>query len=75
MHSTKEDKTLEFHKLGKMITRVYPGVIISFQHHARSDYYAIMGMPYQPWLFDIPLIFEDDHMAIVNKFNDHPPLQ
>jgi len=54
-------------QLGKVITRVYPEDVIGFQKRVGSDYYAIQGIPYQAPPFELPVIYEDDHMAIVNK--------
>jgi 23S rRNA-/tRNA-specific pseudouridylate synthase len=62
-----ENETLEFNEMGKVIARIYPGDIIGFQRRAGSDYYAIEGAPYRPPPFEVPVVFEDDHMAIVNK--------
>lgn len=56
----------QFH-LGKVITRIYPGDTIGIQHRAGSNYYSTQGQVYRPPSFDIPIIYEDDHMAIVNK--------
>jgi 23S rRNA-/tRNA-specific pseudouridylate synthase len=46
---------------------VYPGDIVGFQQRARSDYNSILGTPYRPPPFKIEVVYEDDHMAIVNK--------
>ncbi|KAL3767431.1 hypothetical protein ACHAW5_004824 [Stephanodiscus triporus] len=62
-----KNDALEFNELGKVIARVYPGDIIGFQRRAGSDYYAVEGVPYRPPPFEVPVVFEDDHMAIVNK--------
>lgn len=56
-----------FKQLGKVITRVYPGDTIGFQRRAGSDYYALQGVPYRLPPFEVPVVYEDDHMAIVNK--------
>ena len=62
-----ENETLEFNELGKVITRVYPGDVIGFQRRAGSDYSAIEGVPYRLPPFEVQVVFEDEHMAIVNK--------
>lgn len=54
-------------RVGKILTRIYPGDVIGFQRRIGNDYYAIQGVPYRAPPFDVPVIFEDDHMAIVNK--------
>lgn len=56
----------QFH-LGKVITRIYPGDTIGIQHRAGSNYCSSQGEVYRPPPFDIPIIYEDDHMAIINK--------
>jgi 23S rRNA-/tRNA-specific pseudouridylate synthase len=65
--AAEKNETLEFDELGKVIARVHPGDVIGFQRRAGSDYYAVEGVPYRPPPFEVPVIFEDDHMAIVNK--------
>ena len=62
-----ENGTPEFNEIGKVIARIYPGDIIGFQRRAGSDYNAIEGAPYRPPPFEVSVVFEDDHMAIVNK--------
>ena len=62
-----DETTHKFDELGKVIARVYPGDVIGFQRRAGSDYIAIEGAPYRLPAFEVPVIFEDDHMAIVNK--------
>ena len=57
----------KFDELGKVIARVYPGDIIGYQQRVGSDYYSVQGTPYRLPKFDVPVIYEDDHMAIVNK--------
>mmetsp|Transcript_4354 Transcript_4354/g.9640 ORF Transcript_4354/g.9640 Transcript_4354/m.9640 type:complete len:549 (-) Transcript_4354:67-1713(-) len=59
--------TPKFDQIGKVIMRVYPGDAIGFQRRAGSDYYAMQGVPYRSPPFDVPVVYEDDHMAIVNK--------
>mmetsp|Transcript_31727 Transcript_31727/g.57444 ORF Transcript_31727/g.57444 Transcript_31727/m.57444 type:complete len:530 (-) Transcript_31727:111-1700(-) len=59
--------TLKFDELGKVITRIYTGDVIGFQRRAGSDYYAIEGVPFRPPPFEVPIVYEDDRMAIVNK--------
>ncbi|KAL7517164.1 hypothetical protein ACHAWX_002109 [Stephanocyclus meneghinianus] len=54
-------------RVGKVLSRIYPGDVIGFQRRIGNDYYAIQGVPYRAPPFDVPVIFEDDHMAIVNK--------
>ncbi|KAL3791814.1 hypothetical protein HJC23_002445 [Cyclotella cryptica] len=54
-------------RVGKVLTRIYPGDVIGFQRRIGNDYYAIQGVPYRAPPFDVPVIFQDDHMAIVNK--------
>jgi 23S rRNA-/tRNA-specific pseudouridylate synthase len=61
------NETLGFNELGKVIARIYPGDIIGFQRRAGSDYSAIEGVPYRQPPFEVVIVFEDDHMAIVNK--------
>mmetsp|Transcript_17303 Transcript_17303/g.37358 ORF Transcript_17303/g.37358 Transcript_17303/m.37358 type:complete len:584 (+) Transcript_17303:89-1840(+) len=51
--------SLKFDELGKVINRIHPGDVIGFQRRRGSD----ISAP----LFDIPILYEDDHMAIVNK--------
>jgi 23S rRNA-/tRNA-specific pseudouridylate synthase len=62
-----DETTHEFDEMGKVIARIYPGDVIGFQRRAGSDYIAIEGAPYRLPAFEVPVIFEDDHMAIVNK--------
>lgn len=62
-----DDSTLDFNELGKVIARVHPGDIIGFQRRARNDYNSILGTPYRPPPFEIQVVYEDEHMAIVNK--------
>lgn len=57
----------KFDELGKVIARAYPGDRIGYQQRGGSDYYSVQGTPYRLPAFDVPVIFEDDHMAIVNK--------
>ncbi|KAL7499121.1 hypothetical protein ACHAWT_006826 [Skeletonema menzelii] len=57
----------KFDELGKVIARVYPGDRIGYQQRVGNDYYSVQGTPYRLPAFDVPVIFEDDHMAIVNK--------
>jgi len=57
----------KFDELGKVIARAYPGDIIGYQQRGGSDYYSVQGTPYRLPAFDVPVIFEDDHVAIVNK--------
>ena len=64
--SSIEDTNNQF-RLGKVLARIYPGDIIGVQRRAGSDYYASQGEVYRPPPFDIPVIYEDDHMAIINK--------
>ena len=54
-------------QLGKVLARVYPGDMIGVQRRAGNDYYSSQGEVYRPPPFDIPVIYEDDHMAIINK--------
>ncbi|KAL9183114.1 hypothetical protein ACHAXT_004901 [Thalassiosira profunda] len=56
-----------FNELGRVISRIYPGDIVGFQKRAGADYYAEEGVPYRPPPFDLPVVYEDDHMAVVNK--------
>ena len=58
---------LEFDELGKVITRIYAGDVIGHQRRAGSDYYAIQGASYRLPPFEVPVVYEDDCMAIVNK--------
>lgn len=62
-----DDKSGLHFQLGKVITRIYPGDIIGYQRPAGDDYYSTQGEMYRPPPFDIPVIYEDDHMAIINK--------
>jgi len=64
--SVAPDST-SFDELGKVITRVYPGDVIGFQRRVGSDYYAAQDTPYRAPPFDVPVIYEDDYMAVVNK--------
>mmetsp|Transcript_7984 Transcript_7984/g.17113 ORF Transcript_7984/g.17113 Transcript_7984/m.17113 type:complete len:626 (-) Transcript_7984:25-1902(-) len=57
----------KFKELGKVISRIYPGDKIGFQRRAGSDYYAVQGVPYRSPPFEVPVVYEDDYMAIVNK--------
>ena len=66
-HNQTINSHLEFNELGKVIARVYPGDAIGFQRRVGSDYYAMQGVPYRAPPFDVPVLYEDDHMAIVNK--------
>jgi len=59
--------TLEFDELGKVITRILRGDAIGYQRRAGSDYYAVQGAPYRPPPFEVPVAYEDDHVAVVNK--------
>ena len=63
----ENDDTHGFNEMGKVIARIYPGDIIGFQRRAGTDYNAIEGAPYRPPPFEVPVVFEDDHMAIINK--------
>ncbi|KAL7529045.1 hypothetical protein ACHAXR_006153 [Thalassiosira sp. AJA248-18] len=65
--SNTSHATLKFDVLGKVITRIYAGDVIGFQRRAGSDYYAIQGVPYRLPPFEVPVVYEDDRMAIVNK--------
>lgn len=56
-----------FDELGKVIARVYPGDRIGYQQRVGDDYYSVQGTPYRLPAFDVPVIYEDGHMAIVNK--------
>ena len=65
---SQNTNSASFPELGKVITRIYPGDRIGLQkNYAKSNYYALEGVPYRPPPFDLPVVFEDDHMAIVNK--------
>ncbi|KAL3823187.1 hypothetical protein ACHAXA_010071 [Cyclostephanos tholiformis] len=65
---TPDRISIIYDELGKVISRVYPGDYIGYQRRAGSDYNAIEGAPYRPAPpFRVPVIFEDDHMAIVDK--------
>ena len=66
-NASESESGLQFNELGKVIARVYPGDVIGFQRRAGSDYYAVQGTPYRLPSFDVPVVFEDDYMAIVNK--------
>ncbi|KAL7470617.1 hypothetical protein ACHAXS_010835 [Conticribra weissflogii] len=57
----------KFKELGKVISRIYPGDKIGFQRRAGSDYYAVQGVPYRLPPFEVPVVYEDEYMAIVNK--------
>lgn len=50
-------------KLGKVIDRVYPQDQIGFQQRGGSDYYAVQGVPYRLPSFEVPVLYEDDHMV------------
>lgn len=50
-------------KLGKVIDRIYPQDQIGFQQRGGSDYYAVQGVPYRLPSFEVPVLFEDDHMV------------
>ena len=65
--SFSNSSDLLFKETGKVITRVYPGDIVGFQRRAGSDYYAVQGVPFREPPFQVPVVYEDDHMAIVNK--------
>ena len=56
-----------FEELGKVIARVYPGDIVGFQRKLGANYYAREGVPYREPAFQVPVVYEDDHMSIVNK--------
>lgn len=56
-----------FKELGKVITRVYPGDVVGFQSKLGANYYSREGVPYRDPAFHLPVIYEDDHMSIVNK--------
>jgi 23S rRNA-/tRNA-specific pseudouridylate synthase len=69
-NSTSVDSNIQANtnfELGKVLTRIYPGDIIGFQRRKGEDYYASQGEVYRPPPFTIPVIYEDDHMAIINK--------
>ena len=57
----------KFDELGKVIARAYPGDVLGYQQRGGTDYYAIQGTPFRLPSFDVPVVYEDDHMAIVNK--------
>lgn len=62
------NKIPEFNELGKVIARIYPGDVIGFQRRAGLlDYSAIEGVPLRQPPFEVSVVFEDEHMAIVNK--------
>jgi len=56
-----------FKEMGKVIKRIYPGDIVGFQSKLGANYYAREGVPYRDPAFHVPVVYEDDHMAIVNK--------
>lgn len=60
-------KINKFDELGKVLARIYPRDQIGFQQRRGNDYYAVQGVPYKLPAFDVPVLYEDDHMAIVNK--------
>jgi len=53
----------EFDKLGKVIDRIYPQDQIGFQQRGGTDYYAVQGVPYRLPSFEVPVLYEDDHMV------------
>jgi hypothetical protein len=50
-------------KLGKVIDRIYPQDQIGFQQRGGTDYYAVQGVPYRLPSFEVPVLYEDDHMV------------
>ena len=50
---------------GKSSARVYPNDVIAKQIRMSGGFYPSMNYKKPP--FDLPVIYEDDHMAIVNK--------
>ena len=59
--------SFHFNELGKVIARVYPGDSIGYQRRKEDNYYSAQGTPYQVPPFELPIVYEDDYMAIVNK--------
>ncbi|KAL7552174.1 hypothetical protein ACHAWF_015398 [Thalassiosira exigua] len=66
-NKNNSNASLQFNELGKVISRIYPGDIIGFQRRVGDDYYAIQGVPYRTPPFKLEVVYEDEHMAIVNK--------
>ncbi len=50
---------------GRVPDRVYPGDVIGYQVRLHGGFYP--GFQTQKPAFDLPVIYEDDHFAIVNK--------
>jgi len=50
---------------GRVGDRVYPGDVIGIQVRMHGGYYP--GMNAEKPSFDLPVVYEDDHFAIVNK--------
>ena len=65
--SRYQNSTDKFDQLGKVISRIYPGDKIGVQRRAGNDYYSAEGANYRPPPFELPVIYEDEYLAIVNK--------
>jgi 23S rRNA-/tRNA-specific pseudouridylate synthase len=65
--SDLRDPTKMKFQMGKVLSRIYPGDVVGFQRRIGDDYYATQGVPYRAPPFEVPVVYEDDHMAIVNK--------
>jgi 23S rRNA-/tRNA-specific pseudouridylate synthase len=52
-------------KIGRVGDRVYPGDVICKQVRMGDGYFAALGHKQPP--FELPVIYEDDHFALVNK--------
>ena len=50
---------------GRVGDRVFPGDVIGKQVRMGSGYFPVLG--YQKPPFELPVVYEDDHMALVNK--------
>uniref|UniRef100_A0A6V2G5C6 Pseudouridine synthase RsuA/RluA-like domain-containing protein n=1 Tax=Ditylum brightwellii TaxID=49249 RepID=A0A6V2G5C6_9STRA len=50
---------------GRVIDRVYPGDVIGIQYRLHGGYYPGFDTHKPP--FEVPVVYEDDHFAIVNK--------
>ena len=57
----------KFDQLGKVLSRIFPGDKIGVQNRAGNDYYSAEGANYRPPPFELPVIYEDEYLAIVNK--------
>lgn len=51
--------------IGRVGDRIYPGDVVGKQVRMGTGYFRVLS--YQKPPFDLPIVFEDDHCALVNK--------